>query len=33
VWTGFAKRGLGKSAVSPPSNSTSLAGVVESFNA
>jgi hypothetical protein len=28
---GFAKRGLGKGAVSPPSNSTSLAGVVESF--
>lgn len=29
---GFAKRGIGKDAVSPPSNSTSLAGVVESFN-
>jgi len=28
---GFAKRGMGKAAVSPPSNSTSLAGVVESF--
>jgi hypothetical protein len=33
VWTGFAKRGLGKGAVSPPSNSSSLAGVVESFTA
>jgi|GEM_PF-2155212 Fungalysin/Thermolysin Propeptide Motif./Fungalysin metallopeptidase (M36). len=27
----FAKRGIGTGAVSPPSNSTSLAGVVESF--
>jgi len=27
----FAKRGIGKSAVSPPSTSTTLAGVVESF--
>ena len=33
VWAGFAKRGMGKAAVSPPSNSTSLAGVVESFQA
>jgi hypothetical protein len=31
VKTGFAKRGMGKGAVSPPSTSTSLAGVVESF--
>ena len=31
VWTGFAKRGLGVNAVSPPATSTSLAGVVESF--
>lgn len=31
VKAGFAKRGIGKAAVSPPSNSTSLAGVVESF--
>lgn len=31
VWAGFAKRGLGKGAVSPPSNSSSLTGVVESF--
>lgn len=31
VKAGFAKRGIGKGAVSPPSNSTSLAGVVESF--
>jgi extracellular elastinolytic metalloproteinase len=29
---GFAKRGMGAGAVSPPSNSSSLAGVVESFN-
>lgn len=28
---GFAKRGIGSGAVSPPSNSFSLAGVVESF--
>jgi hypothetical protein len=28
----FAKRGIGKSAVSPPSNSTNLTGVVEDFN-
>ncbi|WIG16384.1 M36 family metallopeptidase [Kocuria rosea] len=32
VWRGFAKRGLGAGAVSPPSTSTSLAGVVESFS-
>jgi hypothetical protein len=31
VKAGFAKRGMGKGAVSPPSASTSLAGVVESF--
>ncbi len=31
VKAGFAKRGIGTGAVSPPSNSTSLAGVVESF--
>jgi extracellular elastinolytic metalloproteinase len=31
VKAGFAKRGMGSGAVSPPSNSTSLAGVVESF--
>jgi hypothetical protein len=31
VKAGFAKRGIGSGAVSPPSNSTSLAGVVESF--
>jgi extracellular elastinolytic metalloproteinase len=31
VWAGFAKRGMGKGAVSPPANSSSLAGVVESF--
>jgi hypothetical protein len=28
----FAKRGIGKTAVSPPSNSTNLTGVVEDFN-
>jgi extracellular elastinolytic metalloproteinase len=33
VKKGFAKRGMGKGAVSPPSNSTTLAGVVESFTA
>jgi len=32
VWAGFARRGMGIGAVSPPSSSTSLAGVVESFN-
>jgi extracellular elastinolytic metalloproteinase len=31
VKAGFAKRGMGGGAVSPPSNSSSLAGVVESF--
>lgn len=31
VKAGFAKRGIGAGAVSPPSNSTSLAGVTESF--
>jgi hypothetical protein len=31
VWRGFAKRGMGVGAVSPPRTSTSLAGVVESF--
>ncbi|MGH9199935.1 MAG: M36 family metallopeptidase, partial [Vicinamibacterales bacterium] len=29
--SGFAKRGMGQGAVAPPSNSSSLAGVVESF--
>lgn len=32
VWSGFAKRGMGSAAISPPSSSTSLAGVVESFD-
>jgi extracellular elastinolytic metalloproteinase len=31
VRAGFAKRGMGSAAASPPSTSTSLAGVVESF--
>jgi hypothetical protein len=31
VRNGFAKRGMGKNAVGPPSSSTSLAGVVEDF--
>jgi extracellular elastinolytic metalloproteinase len=31
VKAGFAKRGIGKGAVAPPSSSTTLAGVVESF--
>jgi len=31
VRAGFAKRGMGTGAVSPPASSTSLAGVVESF--
>ncbi|MET0966098.1 MAG: M36 family metallopeptidase [Nakamurella sp.] len=31
VWAGFAKRGMGVDAVSPASSSTSLTGVVESF--
>ena len=29
----FAKRGMGKNAASPPSNSTNLVGVVEDFTA
>ena len=33
VRAGFAKRGMGRGAVSPPSSSTTLAGVVESFTA
>jgi len=33
VRAGFAKRGMGRGAASPPSSSTSLAGVVESFTA
>lgn len=32
VWAGFAKRGMGDGAVSPASISSSLTGVVESFN-
>jgi hypothetical protein len=32
VWAGFAKRGMGVNAVSPPASSMSLAGVVESFD-
>lgn len=32
VWAGFAKRGMGVTAVSPASSSTSLTGVVESFD-
>lgn len=32
VWAGFAKRGMGDGAVSPSSSSTSLTGVVESFD-
>jgi extracellular elastinolytic metalloproteinase len=31
VWLGFATRGMGPRAVSPPATSTSLAGVVEDF--
>jgi len=31
VRSGFAKRGMGRGAIAPPANSTSLAGVVESF--
>jgi extracellular elastinolytic metalloproteinase len=31
AWQGFAKRGMGKNAQSPPAVSTTLAGVVESF--
>ena len=33
IWAGFAKRGMGRNAVSPPSTSTSLTGVVEDFTA
>jgi hypothetical protein len=32
AWAGFAKRGMGVDAVSPPSSSFSLAGVIESFD-
>lgn len=32
VWAGFAKRGMGVNAISPPAYSTSLAGVIESFD-
>jgi hypothetical protein len=32
VWAGFAKRGMGVNAASPPASSTSLAGVIESFD-
>lgn len=32
LWRGFAKRGLGFSAVAPASSSTSLTGVVEAFD-
>jgi extracellular elastinolytic metalloproteinase len=32
VWQGFASRGMGVGAVSPPAASTSLAGVVEDFS-
>ena len=32
VWAGFAKRGMGVNAVSPPASSTSMAGVVENFD-
>ena len=31
AWRGFAKRGLGIGAVAPPSGSTNLRGVTESF--
>ena len=31
VWQGFAKRGIGDGAVSPPSSSTDLTGITESF--
>ena len=33
AWKGFAKRGMGKGAQSPPATSSSLTGVVESFTA
>jgi len=32
VWAGFAKRGMGVNAVSPPASSISLSGVVENFD-
>ncbi|MGH8066777.1 MAG: M36 family metallopeptidase [Candidatus Entotheonellia bacterium] len=32
VWSGFAKRGMGVDAVSPSASSTTLTGVVESYN-
>jgi hypothetical protein len=32
AWAGFAKRGMGVDAVSPPSSSSSLAGIMESFD-
>jgi extracellular elastinolytic metalloproteinase len=32
VWSGFAKRGMGVDAVSPSSSSTTLTGVVESYD-
>lgn len=32
VWAGFAKRGMGVNAISPPASSRSLAGVAESFD-
>jgi extracellular elastinolytic metalloproteinase len=33
IWQGFAKRGMGKDAIGPAASSTSLTGIVESFNA
>jgi extracellular elastinolytic metalloproteinase len=32
VWSGFAKRGMGVDAVAPPSDSTDLKGITESFD-
>jgi hypothetical protein len=32
VWAGFAKRGMGEGAASPPSASSDLTGVIESFS-
>lgn len=32
IWKGFAKRGLGKDAVGPSATSTTLTGIVESFD-
>ena len=32
IWKGFAKRGMGKDAVGPAATSTTLTGVVESFD-